>query len=92
MKTIDDEIAEHKLRLSTMSTEAIRCELPTWKERAPGRVACEVILEERKRSDDAAYHPAKDWHEKGGGKFLISVGAGMVVVFVVILIKVFTGE
>jgi len=86
------QIAEAKKELESKSTNEIRGLIPTFKPYAAMRIAGEIILEERKSRDDAANHPAKNWHEKGSGKFLIGVGIGLTVAMILVIIKIATGQ
>jgi hypothetical protein len=78
----EEEIRVQKERLSKMSSDAIRGEIPTWKPYAAGKIAGEIILEERKKSEEAGNKPKKEWHEKMIGKYILGVLIGLTVFFV----------
>jgi len=86
----EDEIRVQKERLSKMSSDAIRGEIPTWKPHAPARIAGEIILEERK-NDQSAKHASNDWHNKPIGKIMLGVVIGVTVTVLGLFIKKWLG-
>ena len=78
----EEEIREQRERLSKMSSDAIRGEIPTWKTYAPARIAGELILEERRKAEDAL-SAAPQWHNTWWGVLILGVLGSLIVAFVV---------
>lgn len=77
----EQEIRVQKERLARMSSDAIRGEIPTWKPHAPARIAGEIILEERLKSESPKQRQ-KAWYEKWWGIVVLTVICSLIASYV----------
>jgi len=81
----EDEIREQRERLSKMSSDAVRGEIPTWKPHAAARIAGEIILEERAKAEAAK--PQQKWQTTWWGGLILAVCGGLIVTFLAWRVK-----